>query len=83
MAKSKSKTKRDRVSCRHCREAIPYEMECSRCQVKYQADGRCADYHDEVVHGTVKDQNIHQCGGQRGGLDGIDQDADAFGKNYD
>jgi len=39
---------------------------------------RCLECHNELVHGEIKNQNVHVCGGTNSKLDGLDKDPDAF-----
>ncbi len=65
--------------CRHCKEVLSREQkECSICDCV--PTDQCMTCHQEVAHDKIRVQNIHICGAAYSGLDGIDQDPDAYGR---
>jgi len=61
-------------TCKHCKDTFT-GWECGHCGKKQL--GSCKECHFELVHGIIKNQNIHIIGGQ-GGLSGLDEDTDAY-----
>lgn len=61
-------------------------MICVHCGCGYEAyeccgqhEHACRECHDELVHGVVTDQNIHQCGNTH--TTPIDDDSDMYGRS--
>ena len=63
--------------CRYCKDTID-DPKCPVCG-KIET---CLECHAEIVHGTVKNQNIQMSKGADGRLNDVDHDPDAYAPSW-